>query len=698
MFVKYGIGLFRDFFSIIDGGLYHLIGILYDILIQLSKTSIFTSADIDAFSKRVYVFLGIIMLFKVTFSLINYLINPDAIADKTNGAGNLSKNIIITLVLVVFVPYAFDLLYRAQSAILNDNIIPKLIIGTGGESGTHALIIDDKLCVDEETNEAVVSNVPKVGDYIAIMAFKPFYQASKDVSDEFADTDYYCASHTVKDMLKYHDEEVGSEYIFDYTMLLSTASGVLVLLLLLGFCFDIAVRTIKLGFLEIIAPIPIISYVDPKSGKNGMFSKWVKEVINTWASLFIRLALLFFVVYIIETIGNNLGTLYDNGIWIMLFLIIGALMFAKQAPALIENILGVKATGTMKLNPLKKIQEQAIGGKMIASLPGRMASGVAGAAFATTGLAIANTKKSSDFYQKQNEYEKAFQNHYNAQNNLNNLKTIQTTNEAELQANKTKLQTNKGKYEAAYNDVQNKIANGTVTNSDFENLQKLNQQYQSSQVDVNKSENKVNEAKEQIKEAEIEVSTAQQKVNKTSEAFENQKEQNDKSFSYNHPLAAGLAAAYRASTTAGKNDPKNIREIISNASKAATSAAKTRTYTDNYNIEDRMKNVFTDWADIKKGGTASIVDSNIKEINDNIIKVTNALDSLRQERSAFEPGTFKTNTKTFEVEVSQLGINNQAAIDNVQQTKELEQVLKDLNSELKKQTSIKEQTKINKKS
>src|SRR5699024_5186594 len=41
-----------------------------------------------------------------------------------------------------------------------------------------------------------------------------------------------------------------------YTLIVSTVAGIFILYVLLNFCFDMAVRVIKLAFYQLIAPIP----------------------------------------------------------------------------------------------------------------------------------------------------------------------------------------------------------------------------------------------------------------------------------------------------------------------------------------------------------------------------------------------------------------------------------------------------------
>ena len=53
-------------------------------------------------------------------------------------------------------------------------------------------------------------------------------------------------------------------YVINYLPFISTAAGIYVVFLLITFCVDVAVRVIKLCFLQMVAPIAIVSYIDPK--------------------------------------------------------------------------------------------------------------------------------------------------------------------------------------------------------------------------------------------------------------------------------------------------------------------------------------------------------------------------------------------------------------------------------------------------
>ena len=133
-----------------------------------------------------------------------------------------------------------------------------------------------------------------------------------------------------------------------------------------------------------MAPIPILSMMDPKVG-NEKLKKWASECGKEFAGLFIRLAGVFFAVAIIQLVTGNANgvdnafTQYgpDGGatndpvsIFVKLFIIIGALMFAKQLPQWIESVLGFKLSGDGSSFNLKKKLAGAAGLGAVAGVAG----------------------------------------------------------------------------------------------------------------------------------------------------------------------------------------------------------------------------------------------------------------------------------------------------------------------------------------
>lgn len=605
----------RLLFAQIDKVIYWLISVTYSIIVKLSNISIFNSENIENFAGRVYAFLGIIMLFKVTFSLITYLIDPDAISDKTKGTGNLIKNIIITLFLIIIVPYGFNLLYKGQSAIINDNLIPKLILGTTDSDTTYLTVNMDKdVCGTDLTV------IDTYGDYLATVTMRPFLQVYSDdkaslistLERNFPDAKQdYCIKPVHSKLSKavmYADTNTFNQgqYIFDYSFFVSTAFGILIFLLLLNFCFDIAVRTIKLGFLEIVAPIPIISYIDPKAGKDGILKKWSKEVLNTWLSLFIRLAAIYFAVYIIEIINTNVDAINEeNGSIIILFLVIGALMFAKQAPGLIENIFGIKFNHTVQLNPFKKISDQSLGGKQLVSLPGKAVSTGVGLGLAAGGSIAGHRLKT----QKVRE----------GKQNL-------SAEEKRLERLKTEMKSKIGNYKAQELNL------GSPYDPDFDEKKKKLKEARSEAVRsgyaVKEQQNKVNKAKENLV-------TAEEKYKKA-----NSDNEENLYFSESHPvLSTVLQTLSGAKVGFDAKDTANIAKAITSGIEAAKKATKLRNDYDKFGFLDRLRDLGTDLSGVKNAsGTTSIVREKMKEQTECLNNIKNAISSLEHTFGNLKPG------------------------------------------------------------
>lgn len=405
--------LMRQFFFNVDNIVFNFISTVYDLLISIARTSVLSQADIIDMADRIYKLLAIFMVFKVTFSLIMYVVNPDDFSDKSKGISKLGTNIIIALALLILTPYVFNMAYRLQTIVLEDNSLAALIFGDDSEQETDA----NGRKVSEFLNTA--------GDAMAFITMRPFFMPNVSI-DEMADCttlDDACFSGMAKltgddnftnTMLNnykagikvsnlgltfrqdlaiatYKDESKNENFVMDYKYIFSTVIGVVIILLLITFCMDVAVRSIKLAFLQLIAPIPIISYVDPKSGKDGLFKKWYQMCFKTYLSLFIRILALYFAIYIISKIGKMVDIIdgsYQTNAFVAIFIIIGALMFAKQLPKILEG-LGIKLDGGFQLNPLKKIEKDAIGGKKITGFakaaPAAALAG--GAAFGTNLIA-----------------------------------------------------------------------------------------------------------------------------------------------------------------------------------------------------------------------------------------------------------------------------------------------------------------------
>ena len=405
----------KQLFSFIDRMVIFVIKYLYQLIVAIADTNVFGNLIYD-YLGRIYMFLSVFMVFKLSISIINYVINPDALSDKSKGFGKLITNVVISLILLAITPNLFNMAFNLQTDILNSNAIYQII--TGKKLAT----------VTQKNNEKTLTlyeNARYSAEQIAFGVYSGFvYQVESEDSDDPAKTGdafgAYCDEKKVSSGCTNQictntacllDGDTVTDSNNKYWWLISTACGCVVVYILLGFCIDTAVRSVKLGFLQIIAPIPIMLRMDP-SGKDDKFQKWLQETIKTFISLFIRLAALFFATEIIRTVMTpNNGTMTSyagatqvgggglTGVFVQVFIVIGCLLFAKQFPQLLSDILGIKLDGDGF--SLKK-KMGGIPGLGAAKVIGAGALGFAGGATANAIAGLKGWDKTKGFWSNAN--------------------------------------------------------------------------------------------------------------------------------------------------------------------------------------------------------------------------------------------------------------------------------------------------------
>ena len=427
------LGIIRGFFGMLDKIVIWAMNTLYTLMLEIADVNIFGNSNelVMELSSRITILLGVFMVFKLTFSFLGYVVNPEQLTDKSKGFSKIIQNVIISLVLLTSYQFLFNKIMAFQGVILKDNTIARIILGAKNSSinvsenartlsftlfsafitpNSNMTVCDNYLYLYNKTTMSSLT-----GDKLieATNLKKECDSSLATYSEVDLATDHPRAkSQTLASQLEYavtySDTDTLFDYVikpkgtngifaFNYQMIVSGACGIFACLILLSFCFDIAIRAIKLGFLNLIAPIPIISYIDPVKGE-GIFKKWLSNLGKTYADLFVRLVAIYFAVYIIQvvvdTYSSALGTGFSTysgstltlGPIVLVFIILGALMFAKQFPKLIQDITGINlGDGKFKLNPLKRIENDAIGGKAIHSAVRGARGLVTGAAFGTVG-------------------------------------------------------------------------------------------------------------------------------------------------------------------------------------------------------------------------------------------------------------------------------------------------------------------------
>ena len=379
--------MMRVIFFFLDSIVYSLIPVVY--------RGIFALYDIDKIigvgntqnllntaKETVYSFLAIFMFFRVAFSLITMLVDPSLIDDKSKGAKKIVLNIFICLGLIVVVPVFFRVAKNIQTRVLEEKIIERAV---GGDIYSN----------DQNYN---------LGNELALSTWSVFFQPVVDEGDAYDAWKgvFESGNPTIWPLpvLATHlNDTTGGilgglatkiagvaailratgtvTYQLGYIWLISGLVGIYVVWTMIKMLIDVAYRSIKFLLLEVISPIAIISYIDPKSSEKGLFSKWLSETLKTYLSLFIRIFIFAMVSVILKQI--SVSSFFDEGnILTRLFFILALVAFMKTAPKFIDNLFGTeisKGSDTKFASDLLRGGLGAIGGAATGAIGGAVVAG-----------------------------------------------------------------------------------------------------------------------------------------------------------------------------------------------------------------------------------------------------------------------------------------------------------------------------------
>ena len=367
----------------INSGIYWLLAVSYNILLLIANSELFTGETVIQIFNRVELVIGVFMVFRLTMLVLQGIINPDTFTDSKSGASNIIVKIItslalLTLLIPINIPKSasemnsfekrinnngllFGILYDFQYRIMSQNLLGNLILGTGA--------------TDSE------DNVLNSGDEMASTVLKSFFTPNLKKSNykynsngHYDDDDLFCEDfdydkfYNTKnpsailgmatdscDLIEYNGMGGFSGYAFNFSWLISLIVAIIFIFILLGMAVEVAKRAVKIAILRLIAPIPIISYMNPKASMdNGSLGSWVKTLSSTYIELFINVTIIYFAIFMINQIANGQLQFINStgqkigGFTIMMakiFIFIGILLFAKEAPKFIKQALGMKDEG-----------------------------------------------------------------------------------------------------------------------------------------------------------------------------------------------------------------------------------------------------------------------------------------------------------------------------------------------------------------
>lgn len=350
MFILDLMGELRTILFTIDQVAYSLIDNAYNLIIAFSNASFFKDGTVEVIMKNTYIIIGLFSLFKIALLLVNALVSPDKLFDKDKGLGAIVRNIVIMFALLVFVPILFKESMKIQETVVSGNYINRLFglnVPDNYNPGDMfksqailALVHPNDAFATREDNGYVKKDICHDDSTHCQAAIEDYNKALFGSDEERKHMFATLLNH----MGDYADDANGDKtYIYDYSMLLTFIVGIAITYLLILFCFDLAERVIKLAILEVVSPLFIVTYIDPKSAKSGPFNNWLKEVGSTYVGLYIRLAALALII-ILTTLWQQVdtSTLKDLGGWGTIIFILSILIFAKNFPKWLGGLIGVK--------------------------------------------------------------------------------------------------------------------------------------------------------------------------------------------------------------------------------------------------------------------------------------------------------------------------------------------------------------------
>ncbi len=344
----------RTLMASIGALLYSLIDYLYQVFIYVGKAEILENDFVQSIYRKVGMILGIFMVFKLAFSLVQSLVSPDKFTDSKNGYAAIIGRCVISIVLLGIIPSLFREAFKIQNIIVggknSDNIIYKLIStkNAQGDMNDMGRIIASDLYFSFFTdNEA---------PYLNNGTLDKIYESEAEYQDRFVDDDFINLEERVRNRDIGFDETVSylaikdssQGYVIEYNWLLSLAMAIAMIVIFITYCIQVGARVVQLAYLQIIAPIPILSYI---SDPDGSFKRWTKQCTTTFLDLFLRLAIIYFAVTMIGEVINQFnraeGIIFDStglesgtftALLVKIFIILGLLIFAKRVPELLKDL------------------------------------------------------------------------------------------------------------------------------------------------------------------------------------------------------------------------------------------------------------------------------------------------------------------------------------------------------------------------
>lgn len=366
-------------------GIYKFAAWAFKIFLILASNSLVDSKNYQVMINNFYVILGVVMLFILAFTLLKSMVNPE---EQKKGESTIKKiiiNLITSALLLILLPTIFSFAFDFQDAIIKENTIGKFFnYGSLEYSGDTPSAVDNVKLIEQgsykiangvftaffNVDESNCSSIGSADDLSACQEQLVLDTRNSltelNMNDEITDQSFAQAVSYVEKTGSFSVYSAFADEIpdnIDFNFLLALIGGVILAYIGVSYCFDMAVRSIKLIFYQLIAPIPVLLRVVPEGKLSGVFKNWTKVTLTCYLEVFIRVLVFYFCIYLCNNLLNTdflkkdifqFG--YIAGTAGRAFILMGLVTFMKQAPKLFSEVTGLDS-GNMKLGIKEKLAE-----------------------------------------------------------------------------------------------------------------------------------------------------------------------------------------------------------------------------------------------------------------------------------------------------------------------------------------------------
>lgn len=345
----------------IDAVVYGIAASLYGLFDEVVKINSAEYVEIlqplEVIIDRIQVLIGIFVLFRLAISLLQRMVDPD---EDKGATEKIITNVVISIILLASSGFIFDLFDKFQDVTIgSNNVMANLVFGVddaqdfvGKKAGT---VLTNKVFLsffryddDIAGNIALGSIDAAIGIGSAIAQPALWVPAILSLTESAVINS--AGDDEVKEAILNVSRGTSILTLFNYVVhvkvdykypVISTIAGVALCFYFWSFAIDIAIRMFKLLVLEIISPVPILLYIDPKS------SKYLQNFFTLYLSTFLELYIRLFIIYIAILLSFIvMGVTTSTGGFLLTIIILFALFhFAKQLPNMIRKVFNLDFGG-----------------------------------------------------------------------------------------------------------------------------------------------------------------------------------------------------------------------------------------------------------------------------------------------------------------------------------------------------------------